>query len=141
MRTPSFAGSHAWPRPWWATRRTTACAQALSHRVEVLARHDRAADGGALLARLHGHLARDLLDEELELLVVGHHLGAEDGAIERIGLGVERDRLLDEVRVHAQLGGGVGAAGEGDDVGAFEAIEQVPGAADHELQRALGHQA
>ncbi len=48
---------------------------------------------------------------------------------------------LHDVRVHAQLGRGVGAAGEGDHVLAVELVEQVAGAADHELQRAGGQQA
>jgi hypothetical protein len=45
--------------------------QGLGHRVQLRARHDGAADGGALLAGLDRHLARHLLDEELELRVVG----------------------------------------------------------------------
>ena len=63
MRTPSTAGSP-----------TMTLAQPLAQlrgdRVEMLARHDRAPDRGALLARLDRHLARHLLDEQVELLVV-----------------------------------------------------------------------
>ena len=51
-------------------------AQARRDRVEMLRRHDRAPDRGALLPRLGRHLARDLLDEEVELLVVGRDVGA-----------------------------------------------------------------
>ena len=36
--------------------------------------------------------------------------------------------------MRAQLRRSVGAAGEGDDVGLLEAVEQVTGAADHQLQ-------
>ena len=42
--------------------------------------------------------------------------------------------------VHAQPGRGVGRSGEGDDVLAVEPVEQVAGAADHQLQRAGGQQ-
>ncbi len=134
MRTSSRAGS-----PTTVLREPRA--QPLGHRIEVLARHDGAADGRALLAGLDGHLARHFLHEEIELLVVGRHVGREDRAVERVGLGVERDRLAHDVRVHAQLGGGVGRAGEGHDVGAVEPVEQVAGAADHELQAARGQEA
>ena len=44
--------------------------EALGHSVEVLARHDGAADRGALLAGLDGHLARHLFHEEVELSLI-----------------------------------------------------------------------
>jgi hypothetical protein len=82
MRTPSTAGS---PTTTLASR----ARERLGHRVQVLARHDGAADRGALLAGLDRHLARHFLDEEVELLVVGRHVGRQDGAVQRVGLGVE----------------------------------------------------
>ena len=115
--------------------------QALGHGVEVAPRHDGAPDRGALLPRLDRHLARDLLDEELELLVVGADVGGQDGAVQRIRLGVERHRARHQVGVHAQARRGVGRAGEGDDVGLGQPVQQVPGAADHQLQAARGQQA
>ena len=80
-------------------------AQPRGHRVEVLARHDRAPDRGALLARLDRHLARDFLDEQVELLVVGRRRRAPRiAAVERIGLGVERDRAArSRLGLRAQL--------------------------------------
>ena len=51
----------------------------------------------------------------------GRHVGAEDGGVERIGLGVERDRARQQVGVAAQLQRRVGRAGEGDDVAAARA--------------------
>jgi hypothetical protein len=129
MRTPSTAGSpttvlasraHAAPRP----PRPGA------------ARHDGAADGGALLAGLDRHLARHLLDEEVELLVVGRHLRRQDGAVQRVGLGVEGMLWRTTFGCTRSLRRGVGRAGEGDHVAAVEAIQQVAGAADHQLQRA-----
>jgi hypothetical protein len=47
----------------------------------------------------------------------------------------------DQVGSHAQLGGGVGRAREGDDVAAVDAIEQVARRTHHQLQRAFGQQA
>ena len=108
----------------------------LGHGVQVLARHDGAADGGALLAGLHRHFAGHFLDEEVEFFVVRRHVRGQDGAVQRVGLGVEGDAVADEVRVHAQLGGGVGGAGEGHHVRAFQAVEQVARATDDKLQRA-----
>jgi hypothetical protein len=49
MRTASSAGS---PTTIFDSR-----AAALRHRIDLLARHDGAADGGAFLAGLGGHLA------------------------------------------------------------------------------------
>ena len=70
--TPSTAGS-----PKTTSRQPLA--QLRGNGVEMLARHDRAADRGALLPRLDRHLARHLLDEQVELLVARLHVGAEDG--------------------------------------------------------------
>ena len=75
-------------------------AQPRRDRIDLRSRHDRAADRGALLARLHRHLARDFLDEEIELFVVGRHVGREDRAVQRVGLGVEWDRVAHDVRMH-----------------------------------------
>ena len=75
-------------------------------RVELGARHEDAADGGAFLPRLDRHLARDLLDEEVELRRAGGGVGAEDRGVEAVGLHGEADRLLDDRRVRAQLAAG-----------------------------------
>ena len=85
--------------------------QVLGDGLEMAARHDRAPDRGALLPRLGRHLARHLLDEEIELHVAGRHVVGEHRAVQRIGLGVERHAVGDEVGAHAQLRGGVGRAG------------------------------
>ena len=71
----------------------------------------------------------------------GLDVGAEDGGVERVGLGVERDRARQQVGVAAQLQRRVGRAGEGDDVAALEPVEQVAGRADDELQAPRGQQA
>ena len=118
-----------------------ALAQALGHGVDVFRRHDGAADGGAFLPGLDRHLAGHFLDEEVELRVVRGDFRGEDGAVERVRLGIEGNRVAHQVGVHPQLGGGVGGAGEGHHVLALEAVEQVARAADHQLQAAFGQQA
>ena len=54
--------------------------------------HEGPADRGALLAGLDRHLGDELLDEQVELRVPGADVGAEDRAVERVGLGVEAGR-------------------------------------------------
>ena len=109
--------------------------------VDLVSRHQRAADGGAFLARLLRHLARHFLDEQVELFVVGRHVGRQDGAVQRVGLGVEGNALGHQVGRHAQLGRRVGRAGEGDGIAHIQPVHQVARAADDELQRALGQDA
>ena len=82
-----------------------AVAEGGDERVGEGARGDDAADGGALLARLHGHLAGDLLDEEVELRRAGGGVGAEDRGVEAVGLHGEADGVLDDRRA------GCGACG------------------------------
>ncbi len=91
-------------------------AQAFGHGIEVLVRDDGAANGGAFLPGLGGHLARYLADEELKFLIVGCDVRGEDGAVQRIRLGVEGNRTLDQVGRDPQPGSGVRRAGEGDHV-------------------------
>ena len=55
------------------------------------ARRDNAADGGALLACLHRHLARDLLDEQVELRRAGAGIGTKDRGVEAVSLHGEAD--------------------------------------------------
>ncbi|MCY1291820.1 hypothetical protein D9M70_410230 [compost metagenome] len=116
-------------------------AQALGHGVEVFAGNDGAADRRALLPGLGGHLAGDFLDEQVEFFVVRGDFRGEDRAVQRVGFGVERNRVAHQVGVDAQLGGGVGRTGEGHHVLALQAVQQVAGAADDQLQAAFGQQA
>ena len=92
MRTSSRAGS---PTTIFANRDCDRLATAY----RCAARHDRATDRGALLPRLGGHLARHLTRVEIKLLIVGCHVGREDRAVERISLGIERDAVLEQVRM------------------------------------------
>ncbi|MDT4825452.1 hypothetical protein FQZ97_587380 [compost metagenome] len=118
-----------------------ALAQALCHRIDVFCRDDGAADGSALLPGLDRHLAGDFLDEEVELRIVRGDFRGEDGAVQRVRLGVEGDGVAHQVGVHPQLGGGVGRTGEGHHVLALQAVQQVAGAADHQLQATFREQA
>ncbi|OIQ71924.1 hypothetical protein GALL_464550 [mine drainage metagenome] len=134
------AGERAHPHPLCRRIAQRGFAQPLTQgrdqRIDSVVRRDHPTDSGAFLPGLDRHLARDFLDEQVELDVVGVDVGGENRAVQRIGLGVERHRMAHQARVHAQLGGGRGRAGEGDHVLAVEAVEQVAGAADDQLQAA-----
>ena len=92
---------------------------------------------------LTGHLARHLLDEQLELLVVGRHVGRQDRAVQRVGLGVERDRVARTMLRCTRSLAAVSA--EPVKVTTSCAVEAGPSRspvrADHQLQRAFGQQA
>ena len=111
-------------------------AQGLGHRVDAIARHQRAADRRALLARLDRHLADHLAHEEVEFRAARLYVRPQDRAVERIGFGIEGNRAADQVRVRAQHDGRVGRAGEGHHVLRVQQLEQVAGTPDHQLQGA-----
>ena len=98
---------------------------------------DDAADRGALLAGLDGHLAGDLADEEVEFGRAGAGVGAEDRGVEAVGLHGEAGGVLDDRRVGLELAPRRGRAGEGDGVLAGDVVEQVAGRAGDELEGAL----
>lgn len=104
-------------------------------------RHQDAADGGALLSRLGGHFAHHLAHEQPEFLVVRRDVGGQNGAVERVGFGVEGYRVGDQSRMGTQQAGGCGRTGEGHHILAVQVIEQVARAADHELLRTVRQQA
>ena len=62
-------------------------------RVEMLGRRHGAADGGAFLPRLDGHLVDDLLDEQVEFGGAGRGVGAEQRGVEAVLFGDEADAL------------------------------------------------
>ena len=117
------------------------CGDGLDDGVRDRLRHDHPADGGALLARLDGHLGHDALDEEVELRVVGRHVGSEDRAVERVGLHAEPHATVQDGGVLAQRRAGGGRARERDRVLRAQLLEQPGGTAAQQLQGPLGQDA
>ena len=112
-----------------------------SNGIQVFGRHDGAADGGAFLACFGGDFFRHFFHKQIELFVIRADIGAEDGAVERVSFGIEGDAVLHQIGMHPQLGSRVCRAGERDDIGHVESVEQIAGAANHQLQTAFGQQA
>ncbi len=102
-----------------------------------LLRHDGAPDGGALLAGLDGHLGDHGLDEGVELRRALDRVRAQDGGVERVGLGGEADAALHNVRVRLQRVGRGRGAGEGHEVAVVEVVQERAGRAGDELQGPL----
>lgn len=125
--TPSTAAS---PITSDATRPRNACTTA-----SKCARGTMASDRDALLAGLQRHLAHDLGDGQVELGAAGRDLRPEDRRIQRVRLGIERDRVVRQVWMGAQPGRRLCRAGEGHDVLRVEPLEQAAHAAHDELQR------
>ncbi len=73
-------------------------AQRLDQRIDMIARRDDATDGGAFLARLDGHFARDFLDEEVEFRRAGHGVRPQDGGVQAVRLHGEAHRIGDDRR-------------------------------------------
>ena len=86
MRVSSARGS---PTLVFASRSPSACSTASRY----CGRRHGAADGGALLPRLHRHLGRDFLDEQVELGRARRRVGPEQRGVEAVLLGDEADGL------------------------------------------------
>ena len=132
QRAHLHASSAGRPPPPWPGAR----GDALGHGVEVLARHDGAADGGALLAGLHRHLAHHLLDEEVELPSSGDTSGPRMAQFSESASALNGDAWRTRFGSHAQL-----AAVSAEPVKVttslpVQPVQQVAGAADHQLQAA-----
>ena len=112
----------------------------LGHLVRQRGRHEGPPDRGALLAGLDRHLGDQLPDVQIELRRARPGLGTQDGAVQRVRLGVEPYRPPDDGRVGAQLPGGGGRPGERHQVLLAQMIEQVAGAAADQLDRAFRQQ-
>lgn len=105
--------------------------------VHERARHQCPADRRALLSGLGGHLTRDRLDEQSELVGVRRGLGPEDRRVERVCLGIELDTALGDSRVAAEHGSCLRRAGQRDVVADAEVVDHVTGRAGEELEGAL----
>ncbi len=99
------------------------------------------ADGRAFLAGFHRHLARDFLDEEIELLSAGAGVKAEDGGVEAVCLHGETHGIRNDRLVRLQTLAGRGGAGESHHILAFDMVEKIADGAADELQRTFRQQA
>ena len=115
-------------------------AQRLDHRGDLALGRDDAADRGAFLPRLHGHLAMHFLDEEIELGRTRLRIGPQDRGVQAVLLGHETHRLLQDMRVRPQLERRIRRTGKAHRVLAGQPVQHVAQATGHELQRALGQQ-
>ena len=111
------------------------------HRVGLCPRNQNAPNGGTFLPRLDGHFARYLFGEQVKFRRACHRVGAEDGGVQAVALGDKPHPLPGHHRVVLQLDGGAGGTGKGHRILAVQLIENVPGAAHHQLQRPGGQQA
>jgi hypothetical protein len=93
--------------------------------VEMLGWADAAADGGAFLPALTGHLIDHFGNEQVELGRTGSSVRAEDGGVEAVLFGDELDAFALDRGVRLELERSAGRAGEADDVLAGEMVEQI----------------
>ena len=106
------------------------------------ARRQSAADRGAFLPGLDRHLARDFLDEQIELRRARRGVGAEQAGVETVGLQRETHGLAR--RCADARAGARPVAAEPVKVTTswpVEMIEEIADAAADQLQRALGQHA
>ena len=103
-------------------------------------RHQGAADRGAFLPGLGGHLGDQLPDVQVELRRPGRDIDAEHGEVQRIRLGAEPHAALHHRAMRAQQRCRRGGPGEGDGVLLGQQVEQAPRSAGDQLQAALGEQ-
>ena len=112
----------------------------LAHRVQQRVRHDSPSDGRALLTGFDRHLGGQRFDEQVELRCAGHRVRAQDGAVQRIGLGGEPHAVGHHRGMGAQLAGGARRTGEADQILLGEVVQEVAGAAGDQLDRAVRQQ-
>jgi hypothetical protein len=114
--------------------------EVLLHVAHAVRGHEDTAHRGALLPRLLRHVEGDVRQEEAVGLRRGIDVGGQDRRVERVGLDVDAHVVPHEVRVRADDRAGCRGARERDAVLAVQVVEQVPGAAAQELERALRHE-
>ena len=110
--------------------------QRRDHGILAPARHENAADGGAFLARLDGHFARNLAHEQIEFGAVRVGIGAKHGGVQAVGFHRESHAFFDHRRVGFQLAPGRGRAGEGDHILTGHMVQQIADAAGNQAYRA-----
>ena len=109
-------------------------AQCSSDRINHAFVHERPPDGGALLARLRGHLARNFPHKKIKLLCAWRCVRAEHGEVERIGFLIEAHRIFHDALVCTQSARRTSRASERHRILAGEMIEQIAGTAADQLK-------
>jgi hypothetical protein len=112
-----------------------------SPRPTCASRHEDAADRRAFLPRLGGHLAMDLLQEQVEFRRAGTASGPRIVAFRLSCSATKRTAPLRSRGGTAQRQRRVGGAREADHVLPVEPVEQIAQIARHQLQRAFGQDA
>ena len=64
------------------------------------------------LPRLDGHFLRYLLHHQVPFGITWLNIGTEQGGIERIGLGINRYRTMNDIRMRTKRTSGVSRSGE-----------------------------
>ena len=103
-------------------------------------RDQGAADGSAFLPRLGRHFGDELPDVQVEFHGAGRDIDAEQGEVQRIGLGTQPHTVLQHRAMRAQQRRRGRGPGERDGVLLGQQVEQTPRAAGDQLQAALGEQ-
>ena len=75
------------------------CLECFNHGLCMFLRYDGPADGSAFLTGLDGHFLRHRFDKQIKFACTWSGLGTEYGAIQRIGLHIERDAVGDDIGV------------------------------------------
>ena len=107
-------------------------------RIDQFCGREGAADRGAFLPRLDGHLADHLGHEQVELGGSGRRVGTEERRIQAVALGDEANAFARDHRIALQLHRGRGGTGETHHVLKRQMLHQVADPADHQLDRAPG---
>jgi hypothetical protein len=103
--------------------------------------NEGAADGGAFLPGLAGHLAHDFAYEQVELGGSGPRIGPQDGSVDRVALGDESHRMAGDGGMVLQELRGLGRTGERHDILAGQVVEQIARGADDHLEGARRQEA
>src|SRR5581483_8664647 len=99
---------------------------------------NRSSYSGTLLPGLYRHLSDDFFDKKIELVSAGRRVHAEHREIQRVGLLVEPDGVLDHRLTGLERAPSRSRAGERDGVLTRHVVEQIAGAATEQLDRAGG---
>ena len=77
------------------------------HDVDPIVRDEDSANRGTFLPCLDGHFLHDLLHHQVPFGITCLNIGTEQGGIERIGLGINRYRTMNDIRMRTKQTSGV----------------------------------